>query len=99
MMAMPPGGICLLNSPQLIELHGTRGGSGAALSQEAGAGAMGHVAAPELSCARRRELAPQDTWQHPSCPKPELGSWGHGTRGGTRAARARRPELVPQEVW
>jgi hypothetical protein len=28
--------------------HGTRGGSGAALGQEAGAGAAGHMVTPEL---------------------------------------------------
>jgi hypothetical protein len=28
--------------------HGARGGPGAALSPDAGAGTMGHVAAPEL---------------------------------------------------
>jgi hypothetical protein len=47
-MAMPCGIFIYVNSPQLVELHGTRGGSRAALSQEAGAGAMGHVATPEL---------------------------------------------------
>jgi hypothetical protein len=46
---------------------------------------MGHVAALELPCARRQELASRDAWQHPSCPKLGLGSWGHGTSGGTRA--------------
>jgi hypothetical protein len=46
---------------------------------------MGHVAALELPCARRRELAPGDAWQHPSSPKPGLESWGHGTHDGTRA--------------
>jgi hypothetical protein len=51
-----------LFSPQLIELYGTRGGSEATLSQEAGARAMGHVAAPELPCVRRWELAPRATW-------------------------------------
>jgi hypothetical protein len=58
----------------------------AALSQEVGARATGHVAALELPCARRRELAPRDAWQHLSCPEPGLRSWGHGTHGGTRAA-------------
>jgi hypothetical protein len=47
---------------------------------------MGHMAAIKLPCAKRRELEPQDAWQHPSCPEPRLGSWGHGTRGGTRDA-------------
>jgi hypothetical protein len=36
------------NSPQPVELHGIRDGSGATLSQEAGAGATGHMAAPVL---------------------------------------------------
>jgi hypothetical protein len=39
--------------------HEARGGPGAVLCQEAGAGATGHVAVPELPCARRRE--PRDT--------------------------------------
>jgi hypothetical protein len=43
------------------------------------------MAAPELPCATRRELAPQDVWQHLSYPEPGLRSWGHETRGGTRA--------------
>jgi hypothetical protein len=44
------------------------------------------VTALKLPCGRRRELTPQDAWQHPSCPEPGLESWGHGTRGDTRAA-------------
>jgi hypothetical protein len=44
-----------------MELHRARGGFGAALSQEAGAEASGHVVAPKLPCARRWELAPRDT--------------------------------------
>jgi hypothetical protein len=43
------------------------------------------MAAPDPSYVRRRELAPQDAWQHPSCPEPGLRSWGHETHGGTRA--------------
>jgi hypothetical protein len=42
------------------ELHGIHGGSRAVLSQEAGAGATGHMAALELPHARRRELVPRD---------------------------------------
>jgi hypothetical protein len=53
------------------------------VSQEAGAGAMGHVAALELPHARRQELVPRDACQHPSCPEPRLGSWGHETCGST----------------
>jgi hypothetical protein len=52
----------------------------------AGAGATGHVVAPELLHARRWELALRVTWQHPSCPEPGLESRGCRTLGGTRAA-------------
>jgi hypothetical protein len=44
----------------------TRGGPGAAPCWAAGAGAAGHVAAPELPQAEQRELEPQVTWQHRS---------------------------------
>jgi hypothetical protein len=44
------------------------------------------VVASELLYARRQELVPQDVWQHPTCPEPGLGSGGHETRDGTRAA-------------
>jgi hypothetical protein len=71
------------HSPQPVELYGTRGGSGAALRQEAEAGATRHMVAMELPCTRRRELAPRDVWQHRNCPEPRLRSWGHGTRDGT----------------
>jgi ribosomal protein L35AE/L33A len=73
------------NSPHPVDLHGTHGGSRATLSQEVGARAIGHVTALELPCARRRELAPWDAWQHPSCLEPGLGSWGHGSRADTQA--------------
>jgi hypothetical protein len=38
--------------------HDTRGGSGAALCQEAGAGATGRVPAPELARVETREPGP-----------------------------------------
>jgi hypothetical protein len=48
-MAMLPAGIFVyFNSPQSVELHETHGGSGAALSQEAGAGATKHETTLEL---------------------------------------------------
>jgi hypothetical protein len=46
--------------------YGTCDGSGATLSQEAGAEATAHVAASKLPSGRWRELAPRDAWQHPS---------------------------------
>jgi hypothetical protein len=46
---------------------------------------MGHVAAPELSRARKRELKPRGTWQPRSCPVPSGGSWSHGAHGGSGA--------------
>jgi hypothetical protein len=53
---------------RLLGLQGARGGPGAALGWAAGAGAAGHVAAPELPRAGQRELKPQDTWWPRSCP-------------------------------
>jgi hypothetical protein len=44
--------------------HGTHGGYGATLCQEAGAGATGRVAALELPRAGTQELGPRDTWAH-----------------------------------
>jgi hypothetical protein len=46
----------------------TRGGPGATPGWAAGAGAAGHVAAPELPRAGQRELEPQDMWWPRSCP-------------------------------
>jgi hypothetical protein len=46
MMAMSLEIFVYFNSPQSAELHGTRGGSGAVLCQEAAADAMGCVVAP-----------------------------------------------------
>jgi hypothetical protein len=68
--------------------HGTRGGSRAALCQEAGAGTMGRVAAPKLPRAGTQELGPWDTWRHLSCHELGGGSWRHERCGGTRAACA-----------
>jgi hypothetical protein len=64
----------------------TCGDSGAALSQEVGAGATEHVVAPELPRVGTRELWPRDTWPHLSYPEPGLGSWRHGRCGNTQAA-------------
>jgi hypothetical protein len=68
--------------------HGTHDGSGAALSQEAGAGATGCMATPELPRARTQEFRTWDTWRPPSCPETGLGSWCHKRCSGTRVARA-----------
>jgi hypothetical protein len=48
------------------QTHGTRGSTGAHLVKEAKTGAEGHVAASELTSARRRGPRPQDTWWHQS---------------------------------
>jgi hypothetical protein len=42
--------------------HGTHGSIGAHLSKEVRSGGEGHVAAPELTSARRRGLESRDTW-------------------------------------
>jgi hypothetical protein len=65
--------------------HRARGGPGAAPGWAAGAGAAGHVAAPELPWDGLRELEPQDTWRPQSCPRLGSGSWSHRARGGPRA--------------
>jgi hypothetical protein len=54
--------------------HRTRGGPGATPGWTAGAGAAGHVAAPELPRAGQRELEPQDTWRPRSCSRLGSGS-------------------------
>jgi hypothetical protein len=69
-----------------LGLQGARGGPGAALSWAAGAGAAGHVAAPELPRTGQRELEPQDTWWPRSCPGLGSGSWSRRTRGGPGVA-------------
>jgi hypothetical protein len=69
-----------------LGLQGARGGPGAAPGWAAGAGATGHVTAPELPQAGQRELEPQDTWRPRSCPGLGSGSWSRMTRGGPGAA-------------
>jgi hypothetical protein len=64
----------------------TRGGPGAGPGWAAGAGAAGHVVAPELPRAGQRELEPQDTWWPRSYPGLGSGSWSRRTRGGPGAA-------------
>jgi hypothetical protein len=44
--------------------HGTRGSAGGHLSKEVKSEVEGHVAAPDLTLARRRGLRPWDTWKH-----------------------------------
>jgi hypothetical protein len=65
--------------------HETRDITGAHLDMEARSGAKGHVAAPELTSARRRGPGLQDTWQRQSSPQQGGEVWGHGTRGGVGA--------------
>jgi hypothetical protein len=74
MIAVALGLFVHFNSPQPVELLGTHGCTGAALSQEVVARATGHITALKLPCAKRWELAPWDAWQHPSYPEPGLGS-------------------------
>jgi hypothetical protein len=46
---------------------------------------QGHMAASELPQAGQRELEPQVTWRHGSCPGLGSGGWSRRTRGGTGA--------------
>jgi hypothetical protein len=55
----------LLSQEGRARSRGTRGSTGAHLVKQARSGADGHVAASELTSARRRGLEPWDTWQHP----------------------------------
>jgi hypothetical protein len=50
------------------QIHGTCGSAGAHLGKEERSRAEGHVAAPELTSARRRGPGPRDMWQHRSPP-------------------------------
>jgi hypothetical protein len=86
MMATLRGYLFTLIARRLLGLQGTRGGPEAAPGWAAGAGAAGHVAAPELPQAGQRELGPQDTWRPRSCPGLSSGSWSHRTRDGPGAA-------------
>jgi hypothetical protein len=74
MMATLGGYLFTLITRRPLGLQGARGGSGAALGWAAGAGATGHVAAPELPRAGQQELEPQDTWWPRSCPGLGSGS-------------------------
>jgi hypothetical protein len=79
----------------------TRGGPGAAPGWAAGAGATGHVVAPELPRAGQRELEPQGTWRPRNCPGWAAGA-GAGAAGHVAAPKPtsvgrRGPEL--QLAW
>jgi hypothetical protein len=89
MMATLRGYLFTLTAHRPLGLQGTRGGPGAAPGWAAGAGAVGHVAAPELPWAGQRELKPQDTWRPRSCPGLGSRSWSRRTRGGPGAVPAR----------
>jgi hypothetical protein len=54
-----------------VQGHGTRGITGAHLVKEARSGTEGHVAAPELTSARRRGPGSRDKWWHRSPPLQE----------------------------
>jgi hypothetical protein len=86
MMATLGGYLFTLIARRPLGLQGARGGHGAALGWAAGAGAAGHLAAPELPRAGQRELEPRDTWRPRSCPGLGSGSWSRRTRGGPGAA-------------
>jgi hypothetical protein len=68
MMTMLGGYLFTLITRRPLGLQGARGGPGAAPGWAAGAGAVGHVAAPELPRAGQQKLEPQDTWWPRSCP-------------------------------
>jgi hypothetical protein len=67
-MVMLGGYLFTLIARRPLGLQGARGGPGAAPGWAAGAGATGHVAAPELPRAGQQKLEPQDTLWPRSCP-------------------------------
>jgi hypothetical protein len=71
----------------------------AALGWAAGAGAAGHVVAPELPQAGQRELEPQDTWRPRSCPGLGSGNWSRRTRGGPGAALGYAVHAEVMDTW
>jgi hypothetical protein len=86
MMATLRGYLFNLIARRPLGLQAARGGPGAALGWAAGAGAAGHVVAPELPRAGQQELEPQDTLRPRSYPGLDSGSWSRRTRGGPGAA-------------
>jgi hypothetical protein len=90
---LPEGYLFTLIARRPLGFQGTRGGPGAAPGWAAGAGAAGHVAAPELPRAGQWELEPQDTWRPWSCLGLGSGSRSRRTRGGAEAhlSREARP--------
>jgi hypothetical protein len=72
--------------------RGTRGNIGAHLIKEVRSGAEGHVAAPELTSARRRGPELRDTWRRRSFPQQEGEVQSRETRGGSGAH-------LCMEVW
>jgi hypothetical protein len=89
MMTTLGGYLFTLIARRPLGLQGARGGPGAAPGWAAGAGAAGHVAAPELPRAGQRELEPQGTWRPRSCLGLGSGSWSRRSRDGPGAASGR----------
>jgi hypothetical protein len=74
--------------------HWTYGGTGAHLGKEQGSGAIGHVAAPELTLVGRQSPELSGTWQGlDSCPVPYLVL--NPVCGGTWSARVPTLALWP----
>jgi hypothetical protein len=99
MMATLGGYLFTLIARRPLGLQGARGGPGAAPGWAAGAGAAGHVTAPELPRAGQRELEPQDTWRPQSCPGLGSESWSRRTRGGPRAALGYAVHTEVMNTW
>jgi hypothetical protein len=74
----------------------TRGRAGAHFSREVRSGAKGHVAAPNLTSARRRGPVPRDTWQRRSLPRQgrEVRSRGTRDHAETHLSRKMRSEAA-----
>jgi hypothetical protein len=102
----PLGVVGLMAAPELYSQEGrawspgTHGSAGAHLSKEVRSGAMGHVAAPELTLARRRGSELRDTWWHRSSIQQGEEVWGHGTCGssGAHLCREARSEATAYVV-
>jgi hypothetical protein len=99
MMATLGGYLFTLIARRLFGLQEARGSPGAALGWAAGAGAAGHMAAPELARTEQWELEPQDTWWPRSCPGLGSGSWSRKTHGGPGAALGYAVHAEVMDMW
>jgi hypothetical protein len=99
MMVTLRGYLFTLIARRSLGLQGARGGPGAASGWAAGAGAAGHVVAPELPWAGQQELEPHDTWGPRAAPSWAAGAGAAGHVAAPELPLAGQRELEPQDTW